>query len=226
MKILVIEDDADIASNIGLYFEQKGHQLDFAYNGNMGLKLALEHTFDLIILDLMLPGKDGISVCHEFKASKQTYTPVLMLTARDTVEDKVEGFEAGADDYLVKPFSLRELDVRVNALTRRHQVNANTHYQIGDLHLDLKTRKVQRADSTITLKPKAYAILEYLMKHNDRVVSRQELLDHIWNEDTPEGDPLRVHIHHLRQQIDQPFEQHLIHTVHGVGYRIYPETTA
>jgi DNA-binding response OmpR family regulator len=223
MKILVIEDDADIASNIGLYFEQKGHQLDFAYNGNLGLKLALENTFDLIILDLMLPGRDGISVCHEFKSSKQTYTPVLMLTARDTVEDKVEGFEAGADDYLVKPFSLRELEVRVNALTRRHQVSANTHYQIDDLYLDLKTRQVTRAETSISLKPKAFAILEYLMKHNDRVVSRQELIDYLWHDDAPEGDPLRVHIHHLRQQIDQPFNHRLIHTVHGVGYRIYPE---
>jgi DNA-binding response OmpR family regulator len=225
MKILVIEDDADIASNIGLYFEQKGHQLDFAYNGNLGLKLALENTFDLIILDLMLPGKDGISVCRAFKSSKHTYTPVLMLTARDTVENKVEGFEAGADDYLVKPFSLRELEVRINALTRRNLVSADTNYQIGELNLDLKTREVHRGDLTISLKPKAFAILEYLMKHKDRVVSRQELLDYIWHDDPPEGDPLRVHIHHLRQQIDQPFEQRLIHTVHGVGYRIYAETT-
>lgn len=226
MKILVIEDDADIASNIGLYFEQKGHQLDFAYNGNLGLKLALENSFDLIILDLMLPGKDGISVCREFKSSSHTYTPILMLTARDTIENKVDGFEAGADDYLVKPFSLRELEVRVNALTRRHQLSTNTHYQIEDLQLDLKTRKVHRGDITINLKPKAFAILEYLLKHQDRVVTRQELLDYLWHDDTPEGDPLRVHIHHLRQQIDQSFDQRLIHTVHGVGYRIFAETAA
>ncbi len=226
MKILVIEDDADIASNIGLYFEQKGHQLDFAYNGNLGLKLALENTFDLIILDLMLPGKDGISVCSEFKSSKQTYTPILMLTARDTVENKVEGFEAGADDYLIKPFSLRELEVRINALTRRNQVTANTYYQIADLNLDLKTREVHRGDIIISLQPKAFAILEYLMRHQDRVVSRQELLGYLWHDDPPEGDPLRVHIHHLRQQIDQPFDQRLIHTVHGVGYRIYSETAS
>jgi DNA-binding response OmpR family regulator len=223
MNILIVEDDADIASNIGLYFEQKGHRLDYAYNGNMGLKLALENSFDLIILDLMLPGKDGVSLCREFKTSKQTYTPVLMLTARDTVEDKVDGFEAGADDYLVKPFSLRELDMRVNALTRRNKVTALSSYQIGDLSLDIKTRKVTRGNTEINLKPKAFAILEFLMKHQDRVVSRQELLDYLWHDDAPEGDPLRVHIHHLRQLVDQPFEKRLIHTVHGVGYRIYQE---
>ena len=197
MKILVIEDDADIASNIGLYFEQKGHQLDFAYNGNHGLKLALEQNFDLVILDLMLPGRDGVSLCREFKQTQQSYTPVLMLTARDTLDDKIEGFEAGADDYLVKPFSLRELEMRINALSRRHKISANTQLRVADLTLDLKTRQVQRCDHDINLKPKPFAILQYLMKHQDRVISRQELISKLWNDDVPEGDPLRVHIHHL-----------------------------
>ncbi len=225
MKMLVIEDDPDIASNIGLYFEQQGHQLDYAYNGNLGLQLALQGGFDLIILDLMLPGKDGISVCREFKAAQQIYTPVLMLTARDTLDDKQEGFDSGADDYLVKPFSLRELEMRVNALTRRKQA-AKPSYRVADLTLDLKTRQVARANQLIDLKPKTYAILEYLMKHSDRVVPRQELIEAIWQDQVPEGDPLRVHIHNLRQQIDQPFARPLIHTIHGVGYRVYQDPAA
>jgi len=221
MKILVIEDDADIASNIGQYFEDKGHRLDFAYSGNQGLDLATSQRFDLIILDLMLPGKDGISVCKEFRERSDHDTPILMLTARDTLDDKVSGFEAGADDYLVKPFSLRELEVRVQALTRRGQSkSAAKVIKVDDLELNRDTLQVTRENQSIRLKPKAFKILEYLMQHANRVISRQELIDHIWSDDPPDGDPLRVHIHSLRQKIDKPFNNELIHTIHGVGYRI------
>lgn len=221
MKILLIEDDADIASNIGQYFEDKGHQLDFAYSGPLGLKLALEERFDLIILDLMLPGKDGINVCLEFRAQTKHDTPILMLTARDTVDDKVSGFAAGSDDYLVKPFSLRELEARVRALTRRGRDNQNNPViGIDNLTLNRETMQVTRANQLIKLKPRAFRILEYLMLHPERVISRQELIDHIWTDDPPEGDPLRVHIHNLRAHIDKPFDNELIHTIHGIGYRI------
>ena len=221
MKILVIEDNADIASNIGQYFEDKGHQLDFAFNGAHGLALATAERFDLIILDLMLPGKDGITVCREFREQTRHDTPILMLTARDTLDDKIYGFEAGADDYLVKPFSLRELEVRVLALTRRGQGKLqSTVIVIDNLELNQDTMQVSRASQLIKLKPKAFRILAYLMQHADRVISRQELIDHIWLTDPPQGDPLRVHIHSLRQKIDKPFDNELIHTVHGVGYRI------
>lgn len=221
MKILVIEDDADIASNIGQYFEDKGHLLDFAYSGELGLKLATSERFDLIILDLMLPGRDGISVCREFRQQARHDTPILMLTARDTVDDKITGFEAGTDDYLVKPFSLRELEMRVHALTRRGAGQKNsTALNIENLELNRDTMQVRRADCSITLKPKAFRILEYLMLNSERVIPRQELIEHIWPDDPPEGDPLRVHIHNLRAKIDKPFEQDLIHTVHGVGYRV------
>jgi len=224
MKILVIEDDADIASNIGQYFEYKGHQLDFAYNGSHGLALATAERFDLIILDLMLPGKDGITVCREFREQTRHDTPILMLTARDTLGDKISGFEAGTDDYLVKPFSLRELEVRVLALTRRGQVRPKSAVIVIDnLELNQDTMQVSRASQSIKLKPKAFRILAYLMQHADRVISRQELIDHIWPTDPPQGDPLRVHIHSLRQKIDKPFDNELIHTVHGVGYRIQNE---
>ena len=226
MKILVIEDDADIASNIGQYFEDKGHQLDFAYSGNHGLKLATSERFDLIILDLMLPGKDGITVCREIRETARQDTPILMLTARDTVDDKISGFEAGTDDYLVKPFSLRELEVRVHALTRRSQGKKQPAIiRIDNLELNSDTMQVTRENRPIGLKPKAFKILEYLMQHANRVISRQELIDHIWSDDPPDGDPLRVHIHSLRAKIDKPFDHELIHTVHGVGYRIGSDTS-
>jgi DNA-binding response OmpR family regulator len=224
MKILVIEDDADIASNIGQYFEDKGHTLDFAYSGPLGLKLALDNRFDLIILDLMLPGKDGISVCREFREQSAHDTPILMLTARDTIDDKITGFEAGSDDYLVKPFSLRELEMRVHALTRRgRDTPQQAVMRIDNLELNRDTMQVSRADQPIRLKPRTFRILEYLMAHPERVISRQELIDHIWPDDPPDGDPLRVHIHSLRASIDKPFDSELIHTVHGVGYRIGSE---
>ncbi len=224
MNILLIEDDADIASNIGQYFEDKGHRLDFAYSGIQGLALANDRRFDLIILDLMLPGKDGISVCREFRQQSNHDTPILMLTARDTLEDKITGFEAGSDDYLVKPFSLRELEARVLALTRRGpQKSRSSIIRIDNLELNSDTMQVTRDSQDISLKPRAFRILEYLMKHENRVVSRQDLIDHIWSDDPPEGDPLRVHIHNLRQEIDKPFGNKLIHTIHGVGYRIGSE---
>lgn len=224
MKILVIEDDADIASNIGQYFEAKGHELDFAYSGALGLKLAIDRRFDLIILDLMLPGKDGITVCREFREQSKHDTPILMLTARDTIDDKVSGFEAGTDDYLVKPFSLRELEVRVTALTRRSQNQPKSPVmRIDNLELNRDTMQVFRDSLPIKLKPKAFRILEYLMINPERVISRQELIDHVWSDDPPDGDPLRVHIHSLRAKIDKPFDSELIHTIHGVGYRIGSE---
>jgi DNA-binding response OmpR family regulator len=224
MKILVIEDDADIASNIGQYFEAKGHKLDFAYSGSHGLKLAIDERFDLIILDLMLPGKDGITVCREFREQSKHDTPILMLTARDTVDDKISGFEAGTDDYLVKPFSLRELEVRVMALTRRGQNHPRSSVmRIDALELNRDTMQVFRDSLPIKLKPKAFRILEYLMINPDRVISRRELIDHVWSDDPPDGDPLRVHIHSLRAKIDKPFDSELIHTIHGVGYRIGSE---
>jgi DNA-binding response OmpR family regulator len=224
MKILVIEDDADIASNIGQYFEDKGHQLDFAFNGAHGLALATDQHFDLIILDLMLPGKDGITVCREFREQTRHDTPVLMLTARDTLDDKISGFEAGTDDYLIKPFSLRELEVRVLALTRRGLLRPKSAVIVIDnLELNQDTMRVSRASQSIELKPKAFRILVYMMQHTGRVISRQELIDHIWPTDLPQGDPLRVHIHSLRQKIDKPFDKALIHTVHGVGYRMGDE---
>ena len=222
MKILLIEDDPDIASNVGQFFEAKGHSIDFAYDGDTGLDIALKHHFDVIILDLMLPNKDGIEVATQFREQSSRYIPILMLTARDSIEDKLTGFNSGADDYLVKPFSLRELEARIQILNKREaRPLSSSKIIVSDLELDPKTLVVTRAGTSIQLKPMAFNILKFLMMHSERVIHRQELLDAIWQDDLPEGDPLRVHIHSLRQKIDQPFSHPLIHTIHGVGYRLH-----
>ena len=222
MKILIVEDNADIATNIGLFFENKGHIVDFAYNGRHGLNIALEHRFDLIILDLMLPGMDGITVCQRLKQEQAIGTAILMLTARDTLDDKLVGFEAGADDYLVKPFSLLELEARVNALAKRNDIALpNQVLKVADLELNRAEHTVRRNNQAIHLKPVNFRILEYLLMNHHRVVPQREIIDHVWTDSPPEGDPLRVHIHNIRQQIDKPFDHKLLHTVHGVGYRLY-----
>jgi DNA-binding response OmpR family regulator len=222
MKILIVEDNADIATNIGLFFENKGHVVDFAYNGKHGLNLALQDHFDIIILDLMLPGMDGIAVCQSLKQEHGTDSAVLMLTARDTLDDKLVGFEAGADDYLVKPFSLLELEARVNALCKRFNLAQETPLlKVADLELNRAEHSVRRDNQSIQLKPVNFRILEFLMMNHHRVVPQSEIIDHVWTRSPPEGDPLRVHIYNIRQKIDKPFPQKLLHTIHGVGYRLY-----
>lgn len=222
MKILIIEDNADIAANVGLYFENKGHTVDFAYNGLHGLTIAQENPFDIIVLDLMLPGLDGTSVCQRLKASHQSTAAIIMLTARDTLDDKLLGFEAGADDYLVKPFSLLELEARINALQKRgHPGTDNPILKVADLELNLAEHSVTRDNQPIKIKPVNFKILQFLMMNQQRVVAQSEIIDYVWKDDPPEGDPLRVHIHNIRQKIDKPFVQKLLHTVHGIGYRLY-----
>lgn len=224
MNILIIEDNADIAANVGLFFENKGHRIDFAYNGKHGLNLARQNNFDIIILDLMLPGMDGITVCQTLK-QEQNASAIIMLTARDTLDDKLVGFGAGADDYLVKPFSLLELEARVNAMLKRSSPQAQTPVlSVADLKLDRAQHTVTRDQHSIKLKPVNFRILEFLLMNQHRVVPQREIIDHVWNDSPPEGDPLRVHIHNIRQEIDKPFTHKLLHTVHGVGYRLYDNT--
>jgi DNA-binding response OmpR family regulator len=224
MEILIIEDNADIATNVGLYFENKGHQVDYAYNGKHGLNLALEHKFDVIVLDLMLPGMDGLQVCQELKNDHRSQAAIIMLTARDTLDDKLTGFDAGADDYLVKPFSLLELDARVNAVANRMSpTNRKTTLRVADLELDPECHTVTRANQTIQLKPVNFRILEFLILNQHRITPQREIVDHVWRDSPPEGDSLRVHIHNIRQQIDKPFDHKLLHTIHGVGYRLFDD---
>lgn len=222
MKILIIEDNADIAANVGLYFENKGHLVDFAYNGSHGINLALADNFDIIVLDLMLPGTDGIKVCQTLKQEHKISAGIIMLTARDTLDDKLMGFEAGADDYLVKPFSLLELEARITALSKRSaSLDQTTILKVDDLELNEAEHTILRNETPIKLKPVDFRIVKFLIMNQHRVVSQSEIIDNVWNDDPPEGDPLRVHIHNIRQKIDKPFPRPLLHTIHGVGYRLY-----
>ncbi len=221
MKILVIEDNRDIAANIADYLEPKGHILDFAMDGPGGLRLATASSHDAIVLDVMLPGLDGMDLCRRLRLEAGLHTPVLMLTARDQLEDKLAGFAAGADDYLVKPFSVRELEVRLQALVKRaNRQTTPTLLNVADLSHDPQTLETQRGGQRLELNPIQRKLLEFLMHNSHRVVPREELEFHIWGDVLPDSDVLRTHIYSLRNLIDKPFEQKLLHTVHGTGYRL------
>jgi DNA-binding response OmpR family regulator len=226
MRILLIEDHRDIAANIAEYFEAKGDSVQIASDGTAGLATARTQEFDVIVLDLMLPGLDGLSVCQQLRAAHAS-VPVLMLTAKDLLEDKVAGFEAGADDYLVKPFSLVELAARLKALMRR-QTSASPATQrsleIADLNFDLDTLNATRSGQPIKLNPTTRRILSVLMLNTHRVVTREELEKELWGTSAPGADILRAHIHALRTAVDKGFDEKLVHTIHGTGYRIAPQS--
>ena len=220
MRVLVIEDSRDIAANIGDFLEEQGNEVDFAADGVSGLHLAVSQDFDLIVLDLNLPGMDGLEVCRRLREEAQKSTPVLMLTARDTLSQKLAGFESGADDYLVKPFALQELGARISALARRQRRPESRVLTVSDLEYDLDTLTVRRAGNTLAVNPTALKILQVLMEASPAVVTRGDIETRVWGEELPDSDSLRVHIHSLRQVIDKPYEKPLIHTRHGIGYRI------
>ena len=224
-KILIIEDNPDIVANIYAFFEPKGFELDNAHNGPSGLKLATSNRYDVILLDVMLPGMDGTKLCKALRDDYHNKTPVLMLTARDTVSDKVAGFDSGADDYLIKPFSLIELEARIKALIRRHQDEHFSHsVDIGDLSLNAQEHTVKRAGQLLKLTPTGFKILQTLMAASPRVVSKAELEEAVWGEDIPSSDALRTHLHSVRQQVDKPFAHAMIITLPGVGYQITTST--
>ncbi|MDX1460969.1 MAG: response regulator transcription factor [Xanthomonadales bacterium] len=220
MRILIIEDNADIAANMGDYLEEKGHTIDFAGDGITGLHLAVVEDFDAIVLDLALPGMDGLEVCRKLRNDAGKDTPVLMLTARDRLEDKLKGFETGADDYLVKPFALQEVEVRLDALFRRGRRRNSRELTVGDLVYNLDTLTVQRGGVEIELNPIGLKLLKSLMDASPNVVSRAQLEKEVWGEEMPDSDSLRVHIHSLRNLIDKPFGSKMIQTRHGIGYRL------
>ena len=220
MYLLVIEDNPDLVANLYDYFESGGHVVDTAYDGNSGLKFIQQNAYDVIVLDLMLPDIGGLDVCRTLR-KKGCNLPILMLTARDTLADKLSGFHSGADDYLIKPFSLQELEVRLYALVRRGQeCVSNSLLQVADLTFNPATLQVRRNGHTIQLPPIPLKILELLMRQSPRVVPRVEIERHIWGEDLPETDSLRAHLYTLRNLIDQPFPHHLLQTVRGMGYHI------
>lgn len=220
MKILLIEDNHDLALNLFDYFEAKGHAMDLAGDGISGLHFAATNPYDVLILDLMLPGMDGLTLCRLLrKAGKQT--PVLMLTARDSLDDKIAGLEAGADDYVVKPFALREVEARLHALLRRTQTQgASAVLEVGDLSFDPSTLRAARGGRPLELPPIPLKILEMLMRQSPRVIPRAELEDAIWGDSPPDSDALRAHLHILRSAVDRPGERPLIKTIRGIGYQI------
>ncbi len=220
MKILIIEDNPDIAANIGDYLEDHEHMVDFAGDGITGLHLAIVNDFDAIVLDLQLPGMDGLEVCRKLREEARKDTPVLMLTARDRLEDKLAGFEHGADDYLVKPFELQEVEARLQVLVKRGRTVQPRELEVGPLHYNLDTVQVERDGVSLELNPIGLKLLRKLMESSPNVVTRKELETHVWGEEMPDSDSLRVHIHTLRSAIDKPFEHPMIHTRHGIGYRM------
>jgi DNA-binding response OmpR family regulator len=220
MRVLIIEDNPDIAANLGDYLEDHGHTVDFAGDGITGLHLAIVNDFDSIVLDLALPGMDGLEVCRKLRQEAGKDTPVLMLTARDRLEDKLAGFDTGADDYLVKPFELQEVEARLNVLASRGRRRSRRELKVGDLVYNVDTLNVSRGSSEVYLNPIGLKLLHCLMESSPNVVSRAELEMKVWGEEMPDSDSLRVHIHSLRSAIDKPFGSNMIQTRHGIGYRL------
>jgi DNA-binding response OmpR family regulator len=219
MHILVVEDETRLVRLIKRALEGERHVVDVAYDGDTALAMATATDYDLIILDLMLPGKDGMEVCRELR-KENVDARILMLTARGAVEDRVEGLDAGADDYLVKPFSFAELLARVRALSRREvQPTADRELRVGDLVLDLARHEARRGDKTIELTAKEFALLEYLMRNAGHVLTRSQILDHVWGYDFESfTNVVDIYVHYLRNKIDKGFSKPLIRTVRGVGY--------
>ncbi len=227
VRCLIVEDNEDLAATLADYLESRGVAADVAADGRTALHLAAHNEYDVAVLDLGLPDIDGLEVCRRLRAGPRPDLPVLMLTARDTVDQRLAGFAAGTDDYLVKPFSLPELAARLTALDRRARGESRARaLAVGDLHLDLDTLAVTRGGVAIQLPPIPLKLLALLLRNSHRVVPRQELEAEIWGDDPPESGVLKAHIHVLRRAIDRPFAVPLLRTVPGVGYRLaLPEGT-
>lgn len=219
-KILLVEDNREVAGILFDYFESMGMELDYADNGELGLQLALSENFDLILLDLMLPRMDGLTVCNKLREAGNN-TPVLMLTALDNREDMLKGFEHGADDYLTKPFDLEILEARMYALVKRYRGQvANTILSFGSLKIDQKTRQAFREGKLLALNPTTYTILEALCHKAPEILTRQEISEKLWQEKEPNNDVLRSHIYQLRNQLDKPFAQPMLTTLPKIGFRL------
>jgi two-component system copper resistance phosphate regulon response regulator CusR len=219
MRILVIEDDAKVASFIQTGLEQEGYAVDVLHNGSNAGEQARAVDYDAVVLDLMLPGRSGFQVMRDIR-SRKAALPVIMLTAKTTLDERVAGLDAGADDYMSKPFALAELSARLRALLRRG-VPRESVLRVADLEMDTIRRTVRRAGETIDLKPKEYALLEFLMRHSDRPLTRSLIIEHVWNIHFDSiSNVVEVHINALRNKIDREFPVQLIRTVRGVGYML------
>jgi heavy metal response regulator len=222
MRILIVEDEKKVARFIERGLKEERYTVEVASDGEEGLYRALNHPYDLIVLDVLLPKKDGFQVLRELRAAK-CHTRVLMLTARDSVQDRVRGLDSGADDYLVKPFAFAELLARVRVLLRRGTEEGPETLQAADLELNLRTRKVTRTGTPIVLSAREFAVLEYLLRQAGEVVTRTQLAEHVWDENFDSfSNVIDVTVYHLREKVDRGFAAPLIHTVRGSGYVIKP----
>jgi DNA-binding response OmpR family regulator len=218
--ILLVEDNLDLASNIIDYLEALGHRLHYAADGESGLREALVRSIDIVLLDLALPNRDGLSVCSELRRRADRRIPILMLTARDTLDDKLAGFAYGADDYLVKPFSLAELAARVAALALRPHLGQSHRVVVGPLTIDRQARIASRDGQPLRLTPLLWELLLLLAEAWPNPVSRDEATSRLWGDEPPSSDSLRAHLHLLRQVVDKPFDVPIIETVHSIGFRL------
>ena len=220
MRLLLVEDNKRLSASLRMTLEDDGYAVDVAYDGLDGEEMGLMDIYDILILDIMLPGKDGIEVCKALR-NKRVRTPVLMLTARDALEDRVLGLDSGADDYLVKPFEVDELRARIRALLRRESAAKTGSLQIGDLILDPATHTVKRGEQPIDLTAKEFSLLEYMMRHPNHLITREMAEGHLWSyENIIASNVVDVYIRRLRRKIDDSFEVKLLETVRGAGYRI------
>jgi heavy metal response regulator len=218
MRILLIEDEKKVANFIERGLKEEYYAVDVVYDGENGIYMAEVNEYDLIILDIVLPVKDGISICKELR-KKKIYVPILMLTVKDGVQDKVLGLDSGADDYVTKPFAFEELLARVRALLRRKNQNVTTVLKVADLELNQLTHEVKRAGKEIALTMKEYTLLEYLMLNTNQIVTRTMISEHVWNESFDSfTNVIDVYVNYLRNKIDKGFKKQLIHTVRGIGY--------
>lgn len=220
MKILIVEDEHLIATSLKKGLEQEHYTVDIAFDGLEGYDLAASGEYDIILLDLMLPGLDGISICQKLR-SENIHTPILMLTAKSQLDDKIKGFDVGADDYLTKPFAFEELLARIRALSRRPQQTTNKVLTLVDLTIDTTNYQVKRGAKEIRLSSKEYSLLECLVRHAGQILNKDQLIQYVWSyESDILPNTVEVYIRNLRQKIDQPFKKKLIQTIRGFGYKI------
>ncbi|MCG8428610.1 MAG: response regulator transcription factor [Chromatiales bacterium] len=220
VRVLLVEDNAQLAESLDDFLSEQGFELDFAYNGQWALKLAKDNDYDVIVMDVMMPVMDGLAACRALRSEHFDNTPLIFLTARDTLADKLEGYDAGCDDYLVKPFSPEELVCRVNALLKRSGQPLESIQALGELEINHSLQQVFRQGRQIPLHGIQYELLQQLVKAAPEAVSRSVLEQALWPDEMPDSDPLRTHIYRLRQALDKPFDRALIETVHGRGYRL------
>lgn len=219
-QLLLVEDNSELAGSLADYLSEVGFDVDFAYNGKSCLELIKANHYDMIVMDIMMPIQDGLSTCRALRDEHYNDTPILFLTARDSLDDKLQGYAAGGDDYLVKPFEPAELACRINALLKRHRPSQRTQQNLGELIINHKLQQVYRQNMLIELNDIQFKLLVLLAQAAPEPVSRMSLENRLWPNGLPESDPLRTHIYRLRQQLDKPFNSALIKTMHGKGYRL------